>query len=153
VLRSFFEQAFRGLEKVLAENQKVEAKVRRLVGYYIDYYQQNSRFVRLLQRELADGGQDVLALLKDSKGARQGLSPQTVIDFFAEASRQGVIRPLDPRHAVLSMIGMCVVMFMIRPILPAMLGLDAERPEAFEQRKIQVSELLLKGLLNPKHQG
>ena len=153
VLRSFFEQAFRGLEKALAEEHKVEAKVRRLVSYYIDYYQQNSRFVRLLQRELADGGQDILALLKDSKGARQGLSPQAAIDFIAEASRKGAIRPLDPRHAVLSIIGMCVAMFMIRPILTAMLGLDPERPEAFEQRKLQVSELLLKGLLNPKYQG
>ena len=50
------------------------------------------RYVRLLQRELADGGQDILALLKESKGARQSLSPQVVIDFFAEGARRGVFR-------------------------------------------------------------
>lgn len=153
VLRSFYEPAFRGMEKLLAEDQKVEAKVRRMVGHFIDYYQKNLRFVRLLQRELADGGRDILALLGESQEARQGLTPQVLIDFMADGVRQGAFRPLDPRHAVLSMVGMCVVMFMIRPILPVMLGLDPDQPELFEQRKVQVGDLLLRGILNPKHQG
>jgi TetR/AcrR family transcriptional regulator len=153
VLLSFFELAFRGLEKVLATDHKVEDKVRRLISYYIDYYEQNARFVRLLLREMADGGQEVLAVLKDYKQAKQSLSPQVVIDFFAKGIRDEVFRPLDARHVVLSIVGMCVFMFMCRPILPIMMGIDPEQPDAFQQRKLQVSELLLKGLLNPKHRG
>ena len=151
VLRSFFELAFRGLEKVLATDHKAEDKVRRLISYYIDYYEQNARFVRLLQREMADGGQEVLAVLKDYKRAKLSLSPQVVVDFFAQGMRDNVFRPLDARHVVLSIVGMCVFMFMARPILLVMMGIDPEQPDAFQQRKLQVSELLLRGLLNPKH--
>ena len=152
VLRSFFEPIFRGMAGGLVGDLSAEEKVRQLVSYLIDYYRVNSRFVRLLLREMADGGQVLLAVLGESKQAKQGVRPQLIIDFFEAGIRQGFFRPLDARHLIVSMIGMCLFMFIGQPILPLMLDIHPEKDETVRQRKKQVADLLLNGLLHHKRQ-
>lgn len=146
VLRSFFSEVFRGLEKIVAGPQSLENKVRSVVAFYIDFYAQNAGVVKIMMREMADGGSEILKVLGEAKDTLHSLDPRMVLGFFESEIRKRRLRSLDSRHLALSLVAMCVFMFIARPILPVMLGIDADDPETLRQRKHQVSELLLRGI-------
>ena len=116
-----------------------EKATRKAVGEYLDFLSSRPSFVRLVVRECLDGGRFLEGLPEHLAAVAQGMSA------VGEGSPRLRAR-VDPRHLLLSGISLCWFPIVARP-LTADLGLHPDSKEFVEQRKRQVSDLLLHGAL------
>ena len=119
-----------------AQGGGIEALLSELVGSYLDFLSANPTFIRLVERESLGGGQRLARNMPHLAALEAGLqaarSQHTLID--------------DPRHVLLSVMGMCwFPLSQSGTLLPA-LGLDARDPEFLAARKRHIVSLLLHGL-------
>ena len=74
--------------------------------------------------------------------------------LFDEAIQKGYIRPLVPRHLMVSVIATILFYFLSHPIISRLWDEDPFSPESIEMRKREVKKLILRGIIpeetNPK---
>ncbi|HUU27845.1 MAG TPA: TetR/AcrR family transcriptional regulator [archaeon] len=155
VIKRVFQGAFQTLGGIIAGEQSLEDKFKALVSFYVNIYSQNPGYIRILLRELAAEGSIIKEVLTEVKSSLQGFRlPDAFYRVFSEGRNQGKIRPVDPGHTVISLVGMCAAFFIFRPIAETMLDLAPEEAERFgEKRADHVADLLLNGLLKSKQGG
>lgn len=118
-----------------AQGGGVEALLTELVGSYLDFLSANPMFIRLVERESLGGGQRLARNLPHLEALEAGL----------QAARSQYPLNEDPRHVLLSVMGMCwFPLSQSGTLLPA-LGLDARDPEFLAARKRHIVSLLLHG--------
>ncbi len=146
VLYSFFSEVFGGLSQVLRADGRLEKKIMDLVSMYIDFFAGHSEMIQIMMHELASGGEDISQVLRQKKVVEEPLGITAIRAYFREEIRQGRIRPMDERHLIMSLIGMCIYMFMASPMVTVVLGIRPEDPALREQRKQEICSLILKGI-------
>lgn len=111
-----------------------------VVEAYIDFLAAHPRYVRLLQRAALDGGRagGTPAHLGALEDALAGLNQLQAVEGLGE---------VDPRHLMVSVLGLCFFPFAHRDTLLAPLGLDADDPTFLAELKAHVVDLLLHGLI------
>lgn len=108
---------------------------------YVDFLAGHPAYVRLLQRAALDGSDRL-------SGSPANAS--ALVDALAgagEALGSGGFRPVDPRHLVVSVLGLCFFPFAHQHTLLRPLGLDVDDPEFRARYTAHVVDLLLHGLL------
>jgi hypothetical protein len=70
-----------------------------------------------------------------------------MMDLFQGAARDGKIRPMEPRHLFVSMVGMVLFFFFAESVVRAVWGEDPMRPEIIQKRKSEIIDLITYGIL------
>lgn len=121
-------------------------KIRAFVGAYLDMITAHPYIPGFVINELNRNQGDLLQTIRSRAG---GLDQLTV--FFRQVETeiwQGRIRPVDPRHLLITMISACVFPFIARPIIQMALQLDEAGFQAFiEERKQHLTNFIISGLV------
>jgi TetR/AcrR family transcriptional regulator len=105
----------------------------------------NLAAVRVLTRELMDGGPYVAELVHDHLGPLFAAGA-------AEVTRNmeaGIFRSGDPMHVLIHVAGLTLYYFQMLPLLEQVWDRDPLAPETLAQRAAAVRDCLLNGLIQP----
>jgi TetR/AcrR family transcriptional regulator len=113
------------------------------VDSYVDFIYSHRIFVKVLLWDLARGGAIVA-------GVAGKIMRDKVVQFgriFEKAAKEGHTRPVDPKHLLVSIIGMVLFFFLAEPVVRVIWGEEPLTPEHVADRKQHISSLILHGIL------
>ena len=138
------------LEKITYGDEPVEEKIGQLVNFYLQIFGGDPGFVRLVMRELAGESVVLKELFAEVRSQSGGIDfPGAIFEMiFQKGIKESLFRPIDPRHTLVSLVGMSAGYFFLRPVADSILGMDGKPSEEFAaERSEQIADLLLKGIL------
>lgn len=134
----------RVIELLVADRPLLE-KIPAFVEAYLNLILEHPYIPGFIINELARNEGELLQKVKASAPGIDFLS-----GFFRQVEdeiREGRIRPVDPRHLLITMTSACVFPFLARPMIKMALHLDDDGFQAFvEERKTHITEFILSGL-------
>ena len=148
VLDTAMGETFGEMARAAATETDPEEKVRRIINAYVKLYIHRQDLFQLLLREIVDGGETLRKTVlryRDVFEQQPEILPAQVIQQGIDA---GIFRPLNPQHTLMSLMGMTIIYALGRPIIDVILGIeDAQLNSFLEERRHQIADLLLNGLL------
>ena len=109
---------------------------------YIDFIYTNYGIVRVLLWELARGGEIIRGVIRKEMSTKFPI----LVSGFNEAVKAGKLRPMDPRHAFVSIIAMVIFYFAANRVISAVWNDDAMSAENVEVRKREVTEFVIRAI-------
>lgn len=113
------------------------------IDSYVDFIYAHRIFVKVMLWDLARGGTIVARVA----GKVMRDKTEQVRGIFEQAAREGYIRPVDPKHLLVSIIGMVLFFFFAEPVVRVIWGEEPLTPEHIAERKQEVSNLIIHGIL------
>jgi len=151
VLRSIFNYIFPRVLEIVQQDRSLKKTLADLIDMYFETYTHRPELMKILLRELADEGQEIISLLKEMKEESPLLNTQPQLQCFNRWIKEGKTYPLDPRHTWISFIGMTLIYFIGRPLFLSLLKFDEEEKQILQGRKENIINLLMHGLAANKH--
>ncbi len=142
-VREFMEAIFHSM----VDKDDIAEFVRSFIYRYIDQLAQNPQVIRFILWEIERGGSLFAEVFREIITQNPGKSPSFFIRKLNDAIRQGKIRKLDPHHLIFSIIGMCIYVFLARPLIQQIFPeINFTSPEFIEKRKEEVFNLVWNGI-------
>jgi len=140
VLRYAFKFVVPQMKDILNSDDPIFRKIERLVSEYIDLLMKNSLVPAFIFHEINRDPDSIVQILKDA-----GITPKLFIDVFDDEIRKGTIRPIDPRHLVISLLSLCVFPIIARPLAQRMFFENNENAYRLflEERKKEVAGFII----------
>jgi AcrR family transcriptional regulator len=150
VFRDVAARLLPAIAELLGSDASIEEKVERFVHLYIDGVRQSPFIPGYLVSELHQQPERLTALI-NAAGPAARIGADAVRHRLDEQLRQaaaaGAIRPITAEQFFLNMIALCVMPFLARPLLEALLGMDAGSFESFlDQRRAELPGFIVRGL-------
>jgi TetR/AcrR family transcriptional regulator len=146
VFHHLFRQFMESMEATLEPDLPFGEMLRRYIGGYIDHLRDREDMLRLMVVENVSGG-DMIGRHLARAFETEGSPLRRFEAAIEEAVRSGEIRPVDPRHAILSVVSACAFFLLMRPTVRELIPEAGEDFEAFvETRKRHIYELIFEGL-------
>ncbi|MDR7554422.1 MAG: TetR/AcrR family transcriptional regulator [Armatimonadota bacterium] len=111
------------------------------IASYLEFLAARPTFVRLIEWETLSGARFLGTSPAHIGGLRDALA------LTQEELARGALRPADPVHLLLSVMGMCWFPYAHADALARSLGLDPRTPSFLAARRAHIVDLLLHGLL------
>jgi len=154
VLKGIVGHVWEELESNFAqlENQAdVRTVVRTLVSTYIRTLKSSPGFPQLFLRELADGG-EIIPRIVQGFVERFGETAYRIVASLKAGVQRGALRPIDPAHIIMNVMGMCAASFILKPVFQSVhesvLRMELEYDEKFYAARITaITEMTLEGIL------
>jgi TetR/AcrR family transcriptional regulator len=139
---------FRELVASFSGEGEIEEFIRFFIDNYIDRLAGNPQVVRFLTWELGSGGAVVRDVVREAvMGAQSGALYRKYTAVLDRAVREGRIRPVDPQHLIMNVLGMCLYTFLAAPILEHIFpGLRIQDERFIARRKTEIFELVWRGI-------
>ncbi len=99
----------------------LQSYLRLFVTGYVKTMSENPLFIRLVIREIADGG-TVIPKLVEKLISTLGTLPRGIIFAIEQEMKKGTIKKMDPIQIFLNLIGMCMITFIIQPVVESLAG-------------------------------
>lgn len=142
-VREFMEAIFHSM----VDTDDIAEFIRSFIYRYIDQLAQNPQVIRFILWEIERGGSLFAEVFREIIAQNPGKSPPFFIRKLNDAIRQGKIRKLDPFHLIFSIIGMCIYVFLARPLIQQIFPeINFTSPEFIEKRKEEVFNLVWNGI-------
>ncbi|MES3628694.1 MAG: TetR family transcriptional regulator [Longimonas sp.] len=136
--------------QALHEADSFSELLRRFISGYVAFCASHTDAMRLIVSENLRGGPLLGQHLKRMADAGTDTPPQIFRAAIESAIASGEIRPVDPDHALLTIIAGCIFPFIARPTVEQMHPASASDWDAFvETRKEQVFDVVHRGLVAP----
>lgn len=149
VLDSIFRPLFEAVNSIVISEIEPHLKIEQIINTYTNFLSQNEGFPRIMAREMASGGVYVASILKNIFGGLKISLPMNVFTMIDDSVKKGQFRKVDPIQTFLSIIGMCLVYFLMKPIL---VNIDEfkiiDSNDFLVMRQQSIIDLLENGLLN-----
>ena len=110
---------------------------------YSEMVEKNREFGPIFLREIASGGRRIQEALKRAT-AERGLTT-TLINMMEKGIRDGSVRKIDCRQAIISFIGMNLFYFIMAPVINSIWGIEDSR-KFRRERPPAVVDLFLHGI-------
>ncbi len=120
-----------------------EEGISSFIDNYIDFIYSHRIFMKVLLWDLARGGTIVARVV----GGVMRDKTEQIRGIFEQATREGYLRPADPKHLFVSIIGMIVFFFFAEPVVRVIWGEEPLTPEHIAERKKEVRDLIINGIL------
>jgi len=141
VFKNTMSKFFAKTEEVMNGQLSIKEKITYFVHHYIDIIQANPYVPQFIINEINRDPQVLRSLMKDS-----GLEPEKILKMIANEIGKDDDTQTDPRHIVVSLLGMLIFPFVARPLLQIIYFNDNK--EEFDQfiieRKQIVTNMVLK---------
>jgi len=143
ILEETFEKIVAILHEIAQVERGEEENVRFAVGRYIDFMNENREFLKILVHEMNLGTDIVVDVTKKFYGRFFRVAEEMI------AARKGArgVRDINPKHLLISGIGLCMIYFMLAPLLEILEGKEQLTAESLEERKREVVDLMLYGIM------
>jgi TetR/AcrR family transcriptional regulator len=148
VFRTNMMQIFGNLKQIMISADETESKIEQIVNAYISFFNEHPDLPKLMLRELASNGDTVKQAIREIKQHVGDELPNKFISLVNAGISESQYYELDPKQTIISIVGMCLIYFIGRPIIDVLLELDDMDPDQFiQQRKQNIMLLLKHGLL------
>ncbi|RMF58725.1 MAG: TetR/AcrR family transcriptional regulator [Calditrichaeota bacterium] len=142
LVSDFFNELFDAIQDI----EDIQLLLKAFIDNYIDLIAQRQRLIRFIIWEIETGGGKMVELLKTIMQER-GLTTIPIEVKIQKAIQEGKIAPVDSRHLILSLIGMCIYPFIARPIVENIFqGIQVTSTEFLQQRKTEIFNLIWNGI-------
>ena len=147
ILKSFLFEGRDNFAQILKNSLTLEEKIKGIVDLYFDIYSRNTDPIKIMFREILDGGKDLAAVLHEMKRNMEFFNPDYLCTLFEKEIKNGKIREIDGKHLIMSIHGMCVFYFFAKPVMDIMISPDEKTEYEFlKVRKEQIVDLILNGI-------
>lgn len=119
------------------------AKIERFVANYARFLATNPNFARIAQQEMLNGGDLFLSIFRPQIGKNYA----TLQNILKEGIANGEFRPIDIDLGPFSLIGMIVFVFVARPVVEGVLGVDASDEEFADRLARHTVDLYVRGIV------
>jgi AcrR family transcriptional regulator len=137
-----FEAFLGGFLESIPDTDDIEHCLRYFISNYLDRLAAHPEVLPFVLWEIRQGGDTMAALLQARLSRGDATGRPFMIGVLDRAMRAGRVRPADPTHLLVSLIGACVYPFIARPVLEKVMpGLDLLSPPGLERRKEEVFNL------------
>jgi AcrR family transcriptional regulator len=131
----------------------LETLIRTVVATYMRTLRANPEFPLFVFRAMSTGSNAIPAAMEELAVKFKDV-PATLIETLKREIKAGKIKPVNPAHFLMNMMGMTVSTFLIMPMLrklgPAF-GVNIEFDEAFQEERIaSITDTLLNGIRNKR---
>lgn len=138
------------IKRITQSDEPVEDKIRNLISFYVREFGSDAKFLRLVMRELVGGGDVIRAIFAELREEPKTFDfPREIFErVFMEGIRIESLRPVDPRHTMVSLVGISVGYFILRPVADNIMGMNEKESAAFAAaRGEHIADLLMHGIL------
>ena len=145
VFRDAFKKFFPKVQEILVSDIPLQKKLEGFIDKYIDMVTENPFLPIFILNEVNRNPDKIDEIIN-----LQVINPQLLFQSVQKEIESGNIRPIDPRHLIVSTIGMCLFPFLAKPIIKNFLMNNSEEEYKLfiSQRKKEVTELVLKSITN-----
>jgi AcrR family transcriptional regulator len=142
---------FGRLSEVASSDTELEDKVRRIIAVYLDQLGRSPFIPGYVIGELSQHPERAQQLMDMVRQQTGGTGPPVFLERLRtqidEAVRAGRIRPMTSEQFIANLVSVCIFPFAARPILCAVLGMDADGFRAFlEERKTALPDFFLNAI-------
>lgn len=106
-----FKHMFEGIRECFATESSLEVVIRTFIPIYLKTVTQNPFLPGFVMHEIANRPERIKALM-----LKGGVQPNYIIRTIDEATQQGLIHPITGGELMMSMVGLCVIPIIGRPI-------------------------------------
>ena len=147
VVEEAFDEFLDSFGDALVSAKTFEEMLEAFIDHYLDYIASHRYLVGLFVNENLGGGRAFGRRLKAALESSEPTPPRTMVERIGRAAEAGEIRPVDPRHTMLSIISLCLFFFVATPTVEMIEPTAEEDFDRFlEDRKAHLLDLLLRGL-------
>ncbi len=155
-IQDVFEQVWKTINDRLSASHAhndLRSIIRAIVETYITSLAAEQDVVRVIVREIADGG-TTMPRIAETLVRALGPFPRQLIAALEQEEAHGVIRPIKPEHLMLNIIGMCIITFISRPFFDGVKQLTPIRPtfdeQFFKERIEEIVNTACYGIFSPE---
>jgi TetR/AcrR family transcriptional regulator len=144
VMQAAFRKILSRLGQVWLEPGPLKARIEKVVDTYMDNYEQNPGLLKIILREVQDGGEHLRRAageLKAAEFAAQGFNPAQVLARAADELR---LSPKETTHFLVNIVGMCAISFIAPLILESILDFQIPDMKLFlKDRRRAIKSMVL----------
>jgi TetR/AcrR family transcriptional regulator len=141
VFKDTFTKFFSKVRSTLISDIPAKEKLTVFIDNYVDMIQTNPYVPQFIINEINRDPQVLKTLMFES-----GIEPRKILELFLNEVQSNNMSKLDPRHIVISLLGMLIFPFVARPLLQVIYFNDDK--EAYDrflcERKAIVKDMILK---------
>lgn len=139
------------LKQIASDSIAHEKKLELLIKSFFRLYTENPDMTRLFLLAFTNEPDVVAQVITELKTEHEMSNPQKMMAIFEEGMSCDIYREADPRHTILSIIGINLAHFVAAPVVKAVLSIDSESREEFHKiREKNIVDLVLYGLIKTK---
>ena len=148
VFEDVFVSEFGALHEIFEIDADFKTKLINFIDQYTNLILKNPHFPIFILRELSEGAEDVKPVFNRILSNNQFNLPHSFIQAIQLAIRNGEIKPVDPRHLFITIIGAVVFYFIAEPLLSEFLKNDRNfnRIKFVEERKKFIVDIIFNGI-------
>jgi TetR/AcrR family transcriptional regulator len=143
VLERTFDQLVAILHEISSLDMEPEKLLRFAIDRYVDFIRDNRDVLKILIHEL-NLETDIVA---DVSTRFYSKFFKIAEEMLAARKADTGVRQIEPKHLLISGIGLCVIYFVIAPLFSLLEGKDQLSPEMLAEWKETVSDLMLYGIM------
>ncbi|MBN1154005.1 TetR/AcrR family transcriptional regulator [candidate division KSB1 bacterium] len=148
VLRNIMTHLFMNINNVTTSAVKPESKIEKIVETYVDLMNKNPYIPGIIIAEVASGADTLKKLLAELKDSAEFTLPQNIKQIFIHGKQDHRFRGIDVEQTILSILGMCVIYFIGKPLVNDILKINGEDESKFLRRRVKhIIDLLENGIL------
>ncbi|MBN2013018.1 TetR family transcriptional regulator [candidate division KSB1 bacterium] len=148
VFRSNIMEMIANIKTIIISADEPDKKIEQIVNAYVSFFADHPDLPRLILREVANDPESVKAIIREIKDYAKEDIPMKFIGLLHESISEQNFYHVDPKQTIISIVGMCIIYFIGKPIIEVLLDIEDVDPQEFiEQRKQNILFLLKNGLL------
>ncbi|MEW6665962.1 MAG: helix-turn-helix domain-containing protein [Thermodesulfobacteriota bacterium] len=144
VMKTAFRKVLMRLGRVWTEPGPVRVKIEMVVDSYMDAYEENPWLLKIILREVEDGGEKLKRAVQELKANEfqaQGFNPPQIL---GKAAQELGIPPRKATHFLVNIIGMCAISFIAPLMLQNLLDFEIPDMRAFlKDRREAIKAMVL----------
>jgi len=152
VIQTAFKDIWKQVGTAWLDSGSLEERLNRVVDVYMDNYTRNPGFIKILLREVLEGGErlrDALGAVRFEELWGLGLTPARMT---ARVGDELGVTPAEATHLILNLIGMCLVGFVSPPFLEALVDLDLSDFDAYLGNRRAAVKTMLRAYVRSRSQ-
>jgi AcrR family transcriptional regulator len=135
---------------ILAGEAGFETKLRKFIGFYIDFLIKNPWMPSFIINEMNMRGEEFAREIM----IRNRIEPKTLLAQIETESMNCNMRVVNPVQLLINISSLVVFPFIARPTLQAVMGINEEKfGKLMEKRKEEVAEFIINAMSKSDHQN
>jgi TetR/AcrR family transcriptional regulator len=142
VIKAAFERILQEVGRAWLGPDPMTKRVGMVIDSYMDSYEKNPGFLKIVLREVVDGGNRLKQAFMDSVEKRPNISGLTPQDIIERVSSELHLDMAETIHVIINLIGMCAISFVSPLLLESVVHYDISDFEAYlQQRRVAIKAM------------
>jgi TetR/AcrR family transcriptional regulator len=133
VIKAAFRKILREVSQAWSSPGDPENRLKVVIDSYLENYSKNPGFLKIVLREVVDGGKRFRRAFKDIEKDQAFVSEFTPQEMVARVASELGLNSMGAVHLIINIVGMCAISFISPLFLEAVLHMDISDFDAYLQ--------------------